>query len=342
MQSAPSSFLGRNEFLIRRLHSLCGLVPVGAYMVIHLVTNATVIESSEKFQIAVYAIHSLGSLLPVVEWGFIFIPLLFHAIFGVVIIKGGLPNTTSYAYASNYRYTLQRVSGMVAFVFIMWHVFHMHGWIHADWWINNVAKPYGGAQFSPYNASSSASAALQDGLVAILYAVGVIACVFHLANGIWTMGITWGVWVSPAAQRRANFVCIAFGILLGIVGLSALNGMRDLDYDEAVQGENQLYNSKIESGEIKPSPHKRSEDPIQKILNGDEGEPSPQADVESTNLVPMLKEIRFSSNSARAKKSERSTMVVPHIVIEEEPEIPFGLGSPEEPEAAADGTAPKD
>ena len=40
---APSSagFLARNEFLLRRLHSLSGLIPVGAYMVVHLLTNAT-------------------------------------------------------------------------------------------------------------------------------------------------------------------------------------------------------------------------------------------------------------------------------------------------------------
>lgn len=270
MQSTPSSFLGRNEFLIRRLHSLCGLVPVGAYMCVHLVVNMTVQESPAKFQTAVYGIHSLGSMLPVVEWGFIFIPLLFHAIFGVVIIKGGLPNTTKYAYASNYRYTLQRISGMVAFVFIMWHVFQMHGWIHTDWWLKTVAEPYGGAQFKPYNATSSASAALQDGLVAILYVIGVVSCVFHLANGIWTMGITWGVWTSPAAQRRANFVCIGFGILLGLVGLGALDGMRDVNQDEAtkkaaVENEDRIYKSKINSGEIEPTPEKRTDGQIEEI-----------------------------------------------------------------------------
>jgi succinate dehydrogenase / fumarate reductase cytochrome b subunit len=103
-------------------------------MCIHLLTNASTLDSSATFQRAVYQIHSLGSLLPLVEWVFIFIPILFHGIIGVVIIRGGLPNYGSYKYTSNLRYTLQRASGMIAFAFIMWHVFQMHGWFHFEAW----------------------------------------------------------------------------------------------------------------------------------------------------------------------------------------------------------------
>ena len=260
--SSPS-FLARHEFLIRRLHSLSGLIPVGAYMCIHLLTNASVLESAASFQVKVYMIHSLGKLLPLVEWTFIFIPILFHAVIGVVIIQGGLPNSSSYPLQKNIRYTLQRASGMVAFAFILWHVFHMHGWIHASWWIDGVAKPMAGAQFKPYNAASTAGLALQSWLVAALYAVGVVACVYHLANGIWTMGITWGVWTSAAAQRRADKVCAAFGVLLAVVGLSALFGMRDAGNPEnieaAITAEDKLYEAKTASGEVAPNPEKRSE-----------------------------------------------------------------------------------
>ena len=51
-----------------------------AFMTVHLLANASVLESPGTFQRAVYQIHSLGKLLPVVEWGFIFLPILFHAI----------------------------------------------------------------------------------------------------------------------------------------------------------------------------------------------------------------------------------------------------------------------
>ncbi|HEY2840946.1 MAG TPA: succinate dehydrogenase cytochrome b558 subunit, partial [Pirellulales bacterium] len=207
MDQPQPSFFTRHEFLIRRLHSLSGLIPVGAYMVVHLVTNASVLNGPGTFQDNVYKIHSLGRILPVVEWAFIFIPILFHAIVGIWIVMGMNPNTSSYPYAANRRYTLQRITGMIAFFFIGWHVFHMHGWFHNQAWLTDFALPYGGAKFRPFNAASTAGKALQSGIVTIAYVIGILACVFHLANGIWTMGITWGVWTSAKAQTRALAVC---------------------------------------------------------------------------------------------------------------------------------------
>jgi succinate dehydrogenase / fumarate reductase cytochrome b subunit len=254
--------LARHDFLIRRLHSLSGLIPVGAYMVVHLLVNASVLESPNTFQKNVYQIHSLGSLLPVVEWTFIFIPILFHAIVGVVLISGSIPNTGAYPFAANRRYTLQRITGMIAFVFIALHVFHMHGWFHNNYWVDRVVNPFGGAQFRAYNAVSSAAMALQNGVWVAVYLIGILACVYHLANGIWTMGITWGVWISPQAQKRALRICGAFGVLLAIVGVSALFGMRQYGsgekLTEAREAEDKMYEAKLESGELEPNEHKRA------------------------------------------------------------------------------------
>jgi succinate dehydrogenase / fumarate reductase, cytochrome b subunit len=256
----PSSFLARNEFLIRRLHSLSGLVPVGAYMVIHLLTNASVLDSPGRFQRFVYDIHSLP-MLWVIEWGFIFLPILFHAIIGVLIIRGGLPNSGTYRYGSNVRYTLQRATGMIAFVFIMVHVFHMHGWFHANWWAQNVVQPLGGGQFKAYNAASTGAVALSSVAYQIFYLVGVLSSVFHLANGIWTFGITWGIWVTPQAQRWATTACLVFGIGLGAVGLGALGGFAYLvDPDEAREVEDAMYKAKLASKEVdeEVGKHKRA------------------------------------------------------------------------------------
>ena len=256
--TSSKPFLARHEFLIRRLHSLSGLIPVGAYMCVHLLTNATVLDSPGTFQRQVYLIHSLGKLLPVVEWGFIFLPILFHAVIGVVIIRGGLPNSGTYRYVNNVRYTLQRATGMIAFLVILWHVLHMHGWFHAPWWIKGVAEPLGGANFRPYNAASTLGAAMNGFVVPSLYAIGVLSCVFHLANGIWTMGITWGVWITPAAQRRANFVCAAFGIGLALLSVGALVGAITVDESAARQAEDKMFQAKVASGEVSEDSEKRS------------------------------------------------------------------------------------
>ena len=143
-EAAAPSFLERNEFLLRRLHSLSGLIPVGAYMVVHLLTNASVLDSPAAFQRNGLSRFTAWAGAAGVEWVFIFIPLLFHAIFGVLIIRGGCRTAAPTSTRSNVRYTLQRATGMIAFVFIVWHVFHMHGWFHAEWWMNGVAEPLGG------------------------------------------------------------------------------------------------------------------------------------------------------------------------------------------------------
>lgn len=243
--SPGSGFFGRHEFLIRRLHSLSGLIPVGAYMVIHLLTNASVLDGTKTFQARVDQIHSLGGALPFIEWTFIFLPLLFHAVIGVAIIRGGSSNVGQYSYGANWRYTLQRITAWIAMIFIFAHVFHLHGWVKP------LAAQAGGAQFDPHHATSSAAGALQASLlIEVAYAIGVLACVYHLANGLWTMGITWGVWTSPAAQRRANWACAAFGVGLAAVGLGALGGFSRVDVDEAKQVEARLeVGKKVTAGE---------------------------------------------------------------------------------------------
>jgi len=246
--AAPSSScIGRNQFLIYRLFSLAGLIPVGGYMTIHLLTNATILDSPATFQKQVNTIHSLGIILPVVEWTFIFIPILFHALIGSMIIAGAVPNTNSYPYANNIRYTLQRVTGIVAFFFIAAHIIHLH----------HLGSYVGGGKFDPHHAASSAGEALQAGLaVQIFYAVGMLSCVYHLANGLWTFGITWGIWTTPRAQRRANWLSVILGCGLAVVGLSALWGMTTVKPDAAREVEDRLIRvHEMESGKL-PIPDK--------------------------------------------------------------------------------------
>ena len=241
---APS-FLARNQFLIYRLFSLAGLVPVGAFLVVHLLTNASVLGGAGSFQSRVDMIHSLGPLLVPIEWLFIFLPMLFHAAVGFVIIANGLPNVGSYPYVGNVRYTLQRATGMIAFAFIIWHITQLH-WMGA---------PLGGGRFDPHHATSSTAVVLRPLAVSILYAIGILSTVFHFSNGLWTLGITWGLWTSPAAMRRANWVSILVGVLLGGAGLGALGGMRSVDVNQARAVENRMDEVKklLEGGERPPA-----------------------------------------------------------------------------------------
>lgn len=230
---SSQSFFLRHQFLILRLHSLSGLVPVGAYMCIHLLTNASTLAGAKTFQDQVDMIHSLGPALPLVEWTFIFLPIIFHAAVGVVIIRSGLSNASTYQYQGNIRYTLQRATAWIALFFIFYHVFHLHGWFHNDWWTEHVAEPLHGHQFDPQRATSTLHAALLPLWAKLVYAVGMLSCVYHFANGLWTQGITWGLWTTPAAQRRANYFVATVGLLLAAVGIGALVGVSTTDVNTA-------------------------------------------------------------------------------------------------------------
>lgn len=258
----PISFFHRHEFAIRRLHSLTGIVPLGAYMVVHLTTNASLLNGTATFQRAVYLIHSAGKLLPVIEWGFIFLPLLFHAIIGVWIVKTGKSNTDRYQFTNNKRYKWQRITGLLAFVYLMFHVLHLHGWVHLSPWVA-LGEKLGFAQFRAYNAASTLALAMDGYFWPAFYLAGVLACIYHLANGLWTAGITWGLWISEHAQQRATKVCVAFGLLLTVVGVSAWYAAIAADPVAAKAIEDEMYEANLRTGFVPESREKRTQpDPV--------------------------------------------------------------------------------
>ena len=70
------------------------------------------------------------------------------------------------------------------------------------------------------------------------------------ANGNFDgQGITWGVWTTPCAMRRAGWICLVFGVFLGGVGLSSLYGFSQLDVDKAESFERRhVEQMRIEEG----------------------------------------------------------------------------------------------
>lgn len=227
---------GKYYFLVRRLHSLSGLVPVGVFLCVHLATNASVLvpgAPGAEFQKAVERIHALGPLLIPVEIIGIFIPIAFHAIVGVMIWRTSKPNTQYYRYGSNIRYTLQRMTGLIAFVFIGYHVWQMH-WLGAR--LGGGAFELYSATGAPTGAVTTAGAIQAAWWITPIYALGVLASVFHLANGIWTSLITWGITIRARTQRASGYVCAVFGVIVALAGLGALLGFQTFDTAGASRG----------------------------------------------------------------------------------------------------------
>jgi succinate dehydrogenase/fumarate reductase cytochrome b subunit (b558 family) len=199
---------GRRHFVLRRLHSLSGVVPVGVFLVTHLWTNARALYGRDSFNHAVGEIQSMP-FLAWVEVFAIFLPLLFHAGYGVVIAAQGSANVTRYGYTRNWMYVLQRVTGLVAFAFIALHL-----------WQYRVQKALGAMAWQEFYGDLGRT--LGGPAMFAVYLVGITASVFHFANGLWLFGNTWGVTLSPRAMRRSAFACGALGFALWALGFNTL------------------------------------------------------------------------------------------------------------------------
>jgi succinate dehydrogenase / fumarate reductase cytochrome b subunit len=75
-----------------------------------------------------------------------------------------------------------------------------------------------------------------------------LATVYHFANGLWTQGITWGLWTSAAAQRRASWISAVVGVGLASAGMAAIIGMARVDIPAAEKIENKMVEQRAELG----------------------------------------------------------------------------------------------
>ena len=109
------------EYFYRRLHSLLGVVPIGIFVVQHLIVNHFVVYGEESFNKAAGFMGSLPFVLAL-EIIVIYLPILFHAILGVYIVFTARNNPKNYGFFRNWMFLLQRITGIITLIFIAWHV----------------------------------------------------------------------------------------------------------------------------------------------------------------------------------------------------------------------------
>ncbi len=252
--SPVEGFMDRHYFLLRRLHSLSGIVPVGMFVIFHLFTNAQLVTAiwgaESSFQHEVDFIHNLPALLflEIGLWG----ALAFHAILGIYYANTGKNNTSRYAYQDNWRYAWQRWTGYIAFVFIFFHIATLRWqWDIFGW--NTPFMANGMTSDQPLAQATTAMALQHHPLVVIFYLIGALSVVFHWSNGLWTAAITWGVTISVKAQRRWGYVCAAMGAALTVFTLAAIFGA--LAYDVTEEEKLWIQEMQQEEGIEGPAEH---------------------------------------------------------------------------------------
>ena len=188
-------------------------MPLGIFLLEHFYTNSKALAGAAAFDDAVKDLQSIPYIL-LVEIGGIFIPLIYHAVYGLFITFEMRPNNLNYPYPRNWFYTIQRVTGFILFFFIIFHVLNFRFGLIPGLNTLSVAE---------HPDQSFAIVAREFHLIPIfiVYVIGITATVWHLANGIWLFLVDWGITIGERAQRLTGYACIAFGILLLVVGINA-------------------------------------------------------------------------------------------------------------------------
>jgi len=212
------------SFFLRRLHSLTGIIPVGAFLFEHiLISNATAISGPEAYARQVSFLANLPLVFFLELFG-IWLPILFHGLYGFYIWFRGDSNVGEYPWSGNWMYTLQRWTGGIAFVYIVWHTWTMR--------FTGVDLHDAAMQSFP-----KVQAEVHNPWLFAFYIVGLVAASWHFAYGIWLFSAKWGIVSGEKAQQRLLRLCMAFFLLMTVVGLASLYTFRNR-FQQPISGGN--------------------------------------------------------------------------------------------------------
>jgi succinate dehydrogenase / fumarate reductase cytochrome b subunit len=202
------SWFRRNYYALVKLHSLSGVVPIGLFVIYHFYTHNYSWHGPEVWDARVQALYS-RPFWPWFEVLAIYLPIAFHAGLGVLISLKSRPNAAQYPYFSNLKYTLQRLSGLGLVAFIIAHVYK-----------TRFSQVFLDVPISWAHEAAGLASPLTFGT----YIIGILGAAFHLANGLWTFLISWGIARGPRAYARTERASILLFLILAFVGFRALLG----------------------------------------------------------------------------------------------------------------------
>jgi succinate dehydrogenase / fumarate reductase cytochrome b subunit len=196
-----------NSYLLRKLHSFTGVLPVGAFLAEHFWSNSSVLVSAAKYNETSRELQTIPFRL-FVEWVAIFLPMLFHGGYGIYLWLRGKSNVSSYPWVGNWLYTLQRYTGLIAFVYIGWH-------LYTERWLTHGKSTY-----------ADVARDMQNPWYLTFFVIGILASSFHLGVGTWNFLCKWGLAATVKAQRAAGRLGIVVWLAFSVVGILIIASFR--------------------------------------------------------------------------------------------------------------------
>lgn len=199
-------------FIRSRLGSFLAVVPLSIWTIDHLWKNLSAFKGAAAWQsdvteyshpLAFFA-SSLVALLP----------LAIHTIWGIGRLRTAKPNVIRYPYFANIRYVIQRISAVGLVLFLGAHL-----------WLAFLRPRLTTGRPEPF---ADIAHEMHHHLPTLLvYCLGVLGIAYHLANGLQTFTMGWGVVSSRRALKRLDALSWIVFVALLAMGWGAVYALWD-------------------------------------------------------------------------------------------------------------------
>ncbi len=194
-------------FMWRRLGTVLALAPLGVWVVLHVWNNLYAFDGAEAWEAKVT--HHPHPVAAGVTWTIVLLPLLLHTIWGLKRTAWSKPNNLQYGYFGNLRYLLQRVSALGVLLFVGAHL-----------WLAFLRPRM--LEGHPERFHDIAREMHHHLPTIGVYLLGTLGVSYHLANGIATSAMAFGVGTTAKSQKRMERVALALFLVLLAMSWSAI------------------------------------------------------------------------------------------------------------------------
>lgn len=207
-----------NSYYFRKIHSLLGVIPVGFFLVEHLLSNYEATKGPAAFVEMVMWLNGLPLVLFLEIFG-VWLPLLYHAVYGLYVAYQARNNVSQYGYFRNQMFLLQRVTGVITFLFVAWHFFETRLQVA----FGNVAHEELGRTMHDIATNP---------VMFTIYVIGTVSAAFHFCNGMWSFLVSWGITIGPRAQRFSSYIWMALFVVMSVMFIMTLVAFTDTQFQQ--------------------------------------------------------------------------------------------------------------
>jgi succinate dehydrogenase / fumarate reductase cytochrome b subunit len=217
-RSLPDQLPAAAASRLRRLHAFAGAIPLGAFLLLHLVEQSAALRGRDGQS----PLEPRSPLLLALEIALVYVPLCFHAGYGVFASVAQARATRQVAAApapgkptnrTIERRTFQLATGAVVGLFLLAHLWQFR----VRLWTGELEPA---DFFDELSAGLSSTAFGGVPLTALGYLIALGAVAFHFSNGLYGACRTWGIPLGERSARATTGLLVAAGV--GLFALGAI------------------------------------------------------------------------------------------------------------------------